>query len=178
MTHAASPDSDEALVLPPAGSAWVVVHARPRCEKKVAEFARQLKCPCYLPLHTRHHRYGARERSFSSPLFAGYVFCMADDAARRMLRQNRHTANLLEVADQAQLVGQLRQVRAALESGQLVEVMPFLESGRRVRVVAGPLRGFEGIVVRVKGQTRIVLNVDMIREAVAVEVDSAALGPL
>lgn len=64
-----------------------------------------------------------------------------------------------------------------LASQDLVEVMPFLERGRRVRVTAGPLRGLEGMVQRVKGRTRIVLNVDMIRQAVSIEVDSACLGP-
>jgi transcriptional antiterminator RfaH len=163
----------------PTGEArWVVVHTRPRAEKKLAEFGRQQKMTVFLPLHQRLHRYGARERVFSSPLFAGYVFCLADPAGRRLLQQNRHAANVLEVLDQAQLVQQLRQIQSALCLGDLLEVMPYLESGHRVRVLAGPLRGAEGIVLRVKGKSRIVLNVDMIRESVAVEVDSAMLGPI
>lgn len=167
-----------ALEVPAGEARWVVVHTRPRCEKKLAEFTRLQRIPAYLPLQTRQHRYGARERAFTAPLFAGYVFCVADAPARRLLQQNRHTANLLDVHDQHQLVDQLRQIRAALQLGHLVEVMPYLERGHRVRVTAGPLRGVEGIVQRIKGRTRIVLNVDMIREAVVVEVDSAVLGPV
>ena len=33
----------------------------------------------------------------------------------------------------------------------------------------------EGIVVRIKGRTRVVINVDIIRQSFAVEVDSALL---
>lgn len=162
----------------PAGWQWFVVHSRPRCEKKIADYAQRQRLVSYLPLRTRIHRYGSRERRYASPLFAGYLFSMADAAGRQSLRQNRHVANLLEVYDQAQLLDQLRQIDVALRAGDELEVLPFLESGRRVRVLAGPLKGLEGIVSRVRTRTRIVLNVDMIRESVAVEVDSAALGPV
>jgi transcription antitermination factor NusG len=58
-----------------------------------------------------------------------------------------------------------------------VEVLPYLEKGGHVRVLAGPLKGLEGSVLRSKSSTRIVINVDMIRQSVAVEVDAAFLGP-
>ena len=163
---------------PGEGQRWLVVHTRPRCEKKVQSAAQLKGCLVYLPLHRRTHRYGARVRVFDHPLFPGYVFCLADEDGARWLGQNRYTANRLEVADQHQLVSQLRQLQMALHSGLLAEAMPYLEAGRRVRVQAGPLRGLEGLIVRIKGQTRIVLNVDMIRESVAVEVDSSLLSPV
>ena len=106
------------------------------------------------------------------------MFCLVDLEGWRWLGQNRYTANVLEVVDQQRLVDQLRQLQLALQAGQWVEALPFLEAGRRVRVQAGPLRGLEGLIVRIKGQTRIVLNVDMIRESVAVEVDSSLLSPV
>ena len=169
---------DEIIPEPGEGQRWVVVHARPRCEKKVQAAALRQGYVVYLPLHRRTHRYGARVRTFDNPLFPGYVFCLTDQDGVRWLSQNRYTANRLEVVDQQQLVHQLRQLQAALQSGLLTEAMPYLEAGRRVRVQAGPLRGLEGLIVRIKGQTRIVLNVDMIRESVSVEVDSALLAPL
>lgn len=157
---------------------WVVVHVRPRCEKKlVAAVVRQGLTP-YLPLQRRTHHYGSRVRSFDTPLFPGYAFAWGDVPGRQWLRQNRYTANLLEVSEQARLLDQLRQLQVALRTGHVLEVLPYLQAGRRVRVEAGPLRGTEGIVARIKGQTRIVLNVDMIRESVSVEVDSALLVPV
>lgn len=177
MAPALPPDVVD-LRVPAGETRWCVVHTRPRAEKKLAEFARQQRMTVFLPLHRRLHRYGNRERVFSSPLFAGYVFCAADVAQRRMLQQNRHTANLLDVVDQDELVQQLLQIQRALSLGDLVEVMPYLESGHRVKVLAGPLKGVEGMILRVKGRSRIVLNVDMIRESVSVEVDSSMLGPI
>jgi transcription antitermination factor NusG len=165
------------LATAPAGSAWLVVHARPRAEKKVTFFCRTHCYRSYLPVRSKTHTYGNRKRTFNSPLFAGYVFCCVDQAGRTLLRQNQHVANVLDVYDQAGLLAQLRQVRQALTAGQIVEVLPFLEAGHRVRVTNGPFRGLEGVVVRAKGRTRIVLNVDMIMQSVVAEVDGDWLAP-
>jgi hypothetical protein len=161
----------------PPGQHWFVLHARPRCEKKVAVYVGLQGAPAFLPLRRRAHRYGARLRTFTSPLFTGYLFACGDVNLQARLRQNRHVARLLEVPDQATLLGQLGQIRMALELGDLVEVLPYLEVGRRVRVSQGPLRGLEGIVQKVRDRTRMVINLDIIRESVAVEIDSTLLDP-
>lgn len=168
---------DDVLCLPVGDWSWVVLHCRPRCEKKVVQVCDLKGWPTYLPLRTKVHRYGGRERVFSTPLFPGYVFCVTTAPGKTFLRQNRYVANLLEVFDQARLVEQLKQVRRALDVADSVEVMPYLEKGKLVRVLGGPFKGLEGIVARVKGKTRVVINVDMIRQAVAVEVDAAYVGP-
>ena len=171
-------DSAPDLNVAPEPERWVVLHSRPRSEKKLADVARRAGAMVYLPLQTRTHRYGSRERTFQVPLFSGYVFCRATAEIRRWLRQNQHTANLLDVADQNLLVLQLRHIHVALSANLVLEIMPFLEAGRKVRIVAGPLRGSEGIIQRFHGRTRVLLNIDMIRQAVAVEMDSASLAPL
>ena len=164
--------------VPQNGSSWVVIHSRPRCEKKASDYCERNEIPFYLPLRKKNHQYGTRERSFWSPLFSGYVFCIVTLAQKSEIRQNRYVANLLEVVDQKTLVEQLRQIDHALTVGDVVEVMSYLKTGRRVSVTNGPMKGLEGVVLRVKGKTRVVINVDMIRQSVAVEVDSAWLLPV
>lgn len=161
----------------PPGQHWFVLHVRPRCEKKVVAYLDLQRAPSFLPLRRRAHRYGARLRTFTSPLFTGYLFACGSPALEARLRQNRYVARLLEVPDQATLLAQLGQIRMALAVGDLVEVLPYLEVGRRVRVSQGPLRGLEGIVQKVRDRTRMVINLDIIREAVAVEIDSTLLDP-
>lgn len=166
-----------ALQPAPPGQQWVVLHARPRCEKKLDVFARGEGAAVFLPLHRRTHRYGNRVRSFYRPLFSGYLFACAAPEVQFRIRQSRHLARLLAVPDEQVLLAQLDQVRRALEAGDLVEVMPYLEVGRRVRVSQGPFRGLEGIVRKIRDRTRLVINIDIIRESVAVEIDSALLDP-
>lgn len=167
----------ELFSIPDGDRAWAVLHVRPRCEKKAADYCKRNELPWYLPLRKKVHKYGSRERSFWSPLFPGYVFCVVTPVQKSEVRQNRYVANLLDVVDQKTLVGQLRQIDRALTVGDTVEVMPYLEAGRRVAVTSGPMKGLEGFVLRVKGRTRVIINVDMIQQSVAVEVDSSWLSP-
>jgi transcription antitermination factor NusG len=50
-----------------------------------------------------------------------------------------------------------------------------LKSGDRVRVIDGAIAGVEGILTRVKNRYRVVLSVDLLRQALAVEVDISAV---
>lgn len=177
-TRMPSPGNADLLALPVPPKAWVVAHARPRCEKKIMDFCLRNHIPGYLPLRKSIHTYGARKRVFWSPLFPGYAFCVAAPQEKTLLRQNQYVANLLDVLDQAALAGQLRQIQHALSIGDVVEVLPFLETGKQVMVAGGPFKGLEGIVQYLKSKTRVVINVDMINQSMAVEVDSAYLKPV
>jgi transcription antitermination factor NusG len=59
-----------------------------------------------------------------------------------------------------------------VESPVRAEPHPFLKSGDRVRVIAGPLQGLEGILLRKKSLWKLVLSVEILQRSVAVEVDA------
>jgi hypothetical protein len=51
-----------------------------------------------------------------------------------------------------------------------VEAHPYLECGQRVRIKCGSLAGIEGILVRKKNISRLVLSVEILGTAAAIEV--------
>lgn len=59
-----------------------------------------------------------------------------------------------------------------------VEPHPYLRVGRRVRIIAGALCGYEGILVRRKGHHRVVLSIDLVQQSAAIEVDASILVPI
>ena len=64
-------------------------------------------------------------------------------------------------------------------AGQLRAVPhPYLKVGRRVRIICGPLEGCEGILLRTKGDLRVVLSLDLIMRSVAVEVGAEDVVPV
>ena len=152
-----------------------MIHARPRCEKKIEALCRHEGIEIYLPVREKVHVYGARVRRFTMPLFPGYLFCRGDLAGRRFVRQNQNVANLIEVVDQAGLIATLDSIRLALSVGEVEEVFPFLKQGQPVRITDGPLKGVEGIVERWKDRARVIINVEMIQQSVAAEVEAQHL---
>ena len=57
------------------------------------------------------------------------------------------------------------------------EPHPFLNVGDRVRIVAGPLAGWEGILIRRKQELRLVLSIQIIMRSISVEVSELDIEP-
>jgi len=73
---------------------------------------------------------------------------------------------------------QIQSVRKFLESNIALDPYPYMKVGSRVEIVAGPLKGIQGILVKKRGRFRFVLQVDLIRQAVSVEIDASDVRPL
>jgi transcription antitermination factor NusG len=64
-------------------------------------------------------------------------------------------------------------LRTALAGGSLIlQPHPYLTVGRRVRVKDGPLKGLEGVLVRKKKISRVVLSIPLIARSASVEIDA------
>lgn len=169
--------STATLEIVPASRKWYAVYTSSRHEKRVAEHLRQRSVEIFLPLYKVVHKWKNGVRAdVDLPLFPGYLF--ARIAAQEQLR-------VLEVPSVVCLVGSNSQPTAvpdhdieALRSaimGLNAEPHPYLSLGDRVRILAGPLRGQEGILIRKKQEFRVVLSIDLIMQSIAVEVDLADL---
>jgi len=85
--------------------------------------------------------------------------------------KTNNMANFLEVKDKESLLNDLKHINLAFEKDVPVEPFPFLRRGRLVRIIRGPLIGLGGILSERKKKFRVVMNVKMLNQAVAVEVD-------
>jgi transcription antitermination factor NusG len=159
----------------PEGWQWVVLHAKPRCEKKVVSLTAIKEAECYLPCTTRVHTYGKRERKHEVPLFPGYVFGRMPSEHIPWYRANENVANVIPVLDEKKLLAPLQSIAASLEAGLELEVTAPLGPGTRVKVTAGPLKGLETEVHSISGSNRVVLELEMIQKIVTVEIDAAYL---
>jgi transcription antitermination factor NusG len=157
---------------------WYVAHTKPRREKKLAEYCQRESIAATLPCYRTIHRYRGKTVAFSKPLFPNYVFLKLRPEQRQRVLQNDHVANLLVVPDQEEFERQLDNIVRALQSDAEVRLAPHLSEGTRVRVKTGPLRGLEGVVETRQGVTQILLRLDFIAQAAAVQVDAAQLEPV
>ena len=148
---------------------WYVLHVRPRCEKKMAEYAAARGLEYYLPLRKDTKIYQRRRVTVEKPVFTGYVFIVFDDEQRLTVLKSNQIVRILDVTDQARLIHELAQIRMALGVDPTLGACEAFRKGRHVRIKGGPFMGLEGVVATVRGQARVLLNVEMIGQAVAVE---------
>jgi transcription antitermination factor NusG len=150
---------------------WVVLYTKSRREKKVAEFCNMGGILNYLPLERRLSQYGSKMVFSMVPLFPGYLFCCCDQKDRYNLLMTHHVARVIRVADQFGLLRDIERLYEAQNANLELKPCAYYEKGKRVKILSGPLCGYEGIVQRIKGQRRLVLAVDFIRQAASIEVD-------
>lgn len=154
---------------------WHVLHVRPRCEKKMAAYCTNARLQCYLPLRLERKKYQRRQVEVQKPLFPGYVFARFRPEQRIFILQSGQIARILEVKDQLKFISEIEQIRKALETDPGLRACPAITTGMMVRITEGPFAGLEGIVIKSKGCARVILNVDMIGQGVAIEVDEDVL---
>jgi len=150
---------------------WWVAHTKSRNEKALAHDLIGRNISYFLPMTWRIWRRSRRTMRSLLPLFSGYLFfCGGENQRLELLRTNR-VANVIEVKDQPQLLDELLQIEQALRAGALLAPYKYIKAGQRCRVIAGPLFGLEGVVVKTKNVARLVLQIDMLGQAASVEID-------
>lgn len=157
---------------------WLVCHTRPRCEKKFAALMRAEAFEHYLPLVSSTRRYGTRNRTFTKPLFTGYVFAAIAPERKARIYQQELLARAIAVPEQERFLRQLDEVRRLIASGLDLSVRPLLRKGKRARIKAGPLHGLIGIVENPDAPRGIIVAVDVLQQGVLVTLPLEHLEPL
>jgi transcriptional antiterminator RfaH len=157
---------------------WWAVYTKARQEKAFARQLVQLGVPFYLPLVAKNNLIRGRKVQSFIPLFGGYVFVFGGEDERTKSLTTNRVSTILNVGDQRQLSKDLQQVARLIEADAPLTVEKRLSAGMPVRIKAGPLLGLEGIVLTRRGQTRLLVSVQMLQQGVSVEIDDFVLEPL
>jgi len=147
---------------------WKVLFVKPRTEKKVVEYCQLYGIAHYLPLREKTRTAQRRRVTVRLPVFPGYVFARVTPDRRLALLKTNLLVRILEPEFPRRMLRDLVMVRRALRANPALEAAKPLTAGRLVRITDGPFRGVEGRVARLAGALKVVLNVDMIGQAVAV----------
>jgi transcriptional antiterminator RfaH len=159
----------------PGDRRWWVVYTKSRQEKALARELLKYQIPFYLPQIKNTAIVKGRRRTTFVPLFAGYVFLLANEAERiRALTTNR-ISRILDVEDAEQLVTDLRQIKRLIESNAPLTIERRLSPGQRVRIKQGALMGMEGTVIVRRGETRLLVCVNFLQQGASIEVQDFQL---
>ncbi|MFZ5758404.1 MAG: transcription termination/antitermination NusG family protein [Thermodesulfobacteriota bacterium] len=152
------------------GNVWWVARTKSRQEKAMAWELHAKGLPYYLPLVAKPQNCRGRMRASILPLFSGYLFFKSDWQGRYDALRCGRIAQILEVQDQEKITRELANLNLATQARVNLTLCDFAKEGQRVRIIAGPFSGLEGIVRKQKNQTRLVLNLEAIRQAATVEI--------
>jgi transcription antitermination factor NusG len=150
---------------------WLVARTKPRREKRLATYAREIGIDYYLPLQNSEKIYLRRKVIFTKPLFPGYVFVHCNPVEKRNLLVTGHIAHFLTVWNEQELIADLKQIHQGKTKGAAFKKTTFLMEGTKVRIIDGPFEGLTGFVADQNNLNEVVLQINLLREAVAVTVN-------
>lgn len=161
---------------------WYAVQTRGRHEKKVASQLQEKGIETFLPALREVHRWSDRNKVVEVPLFPGYTFvhAVANSPERLRILQTDGVVRIVGTGTELVPVDtkQIDDIRTLLTAGVPMMMYPALKVGQRIRVRGGCLDGIEGILVSRPRETTLVLSVDTIQRAIAINLDGYQIEPL
>jgi transcriptional antiterminator NusG len=155
--------------------AWYAVWTRSRHEQVVREQLERKGLKAFLPMVTRWSRWKDRKKKIDWPLFPGYCFARFDPDERLPVLKCSGVVSIVSFDGDIVSIPEheIDGIRRLVESDLQFDPCPLIREGMMVEVTHGPLKGVVGRLTRKGAHARLVLSVDLIGQAVSVEVDAA-----
>jgi len=159
--------------------AWVAIQVQSNAERNVDLGLKQRGYESFLPLYKIRRQRSHGSVTLELPLFRGYLFCrwaafnpdriVAIPRVVRIIGNGRTPIPVDEC--------EITALQTISRAGVAAKPWPFLRVGQHIQVVAGPLRGAEGSILRLKDEWRLVVSVNLLQRSVAAEIDRNCIAP-
>jgi transcription termination/antitermination protein NusG len=158
---------------------WYAIWTRSRHEQVVREQLLKKDLDAFLPTITRWSRWKDRKKKIDWPLFPGYCFARFDRTSALAVLKCTGVVNIVSFDGKPAPIPEqeIESIRRLVASDLKYDPCPFIHEGSMVEVVHGVLKGVIGRLLRKGAHARLILSVDLIGQAVSVEVDAADVRP-
>jgi len=158
---------------------WFAVWTRSRHEQVVRQQLETKGIEAFLPTITRWSRWKDRKKKIDWPLFPGYCFARFVPDSGLTVLKCVGVVNIVSFEGKPAPIPdhEVEGIRRLVTSELQYDPCPLIHEGMMVEVVHGALKGVIGRLVRKGSHARLVLSVDLIGQAVSVEVDAADVRP-
>jgi transcription antitermination factor NusG len=155
---------------------WFAIWTRSRPEQGVREQLERKQIENILPTKPRRSRRDDSRNKIDRPLFPGYCFARFNPAETLPILKCTGVVSIISFEGKPAPIPaiELESIRLLVGSDLQYDPCPLVHEGDLVEVVHGPLKGVFGRLTRKDAaRARLVLSVDLIGQAVSVEVDAS-----
>ena len=159
----------------PTGAQWFAIWTRSRHEQMVREQLERKQIDAFLPTMPRWSRWKDRKKKIDWPLFPGYCFARFDLEDSLPILKTVGVVKIVSFDGKPAPIpeSELDSIRVLVGSDLQYDPCPNIQEGMMVEVTHGALRGVIGRLMRKDAvKARLVLSVNLIGQAVSVEVDA------
>ncbi len=141
---------------------WYALYTRPRHEKKVYELLIEKGVETFLPMTKQVRQWKDRRKKVEVPLFNSYVFIKIDLKDRYTSLQTHGVVRMVSFGGVPASIPdwQIEQLKHVIQYPETLELENYLREGDWVEVTDGPFAGIKGRLRELRGETRVVINID------------------
>lgn len=168
-------------LMPAALPLWVALVVRSRHEKSVQTILDAKGYRTSVPLvRCFHKRSSGSAWDSQKPLIAGYVFAVQDRENPFRIVTTPGFVEIVSFGSEPGIIleAEIEALERIAASGLPVVSCGYTRIGETVELIAGPLQGVRGIVLRQGKSTRLVVGVELLQRSVSVEIDGAWAVPI
>ena len=158
---------------------WIAVYTKSRHEKVVIQELENKNIEAYCPIFKERRQWSDRKRWVEFPLFRSYVFAKIELKNSLYVLQAMGVHHIIKFQGNISIIPDeiIQNIKSMVDGGFTIEQVEYFVKGDEVIVVDGPLKGMDGIVVKIKNENKLVLKVAAIQQAIAVQIHPGYLKP-
>lgn len=161
---------------------WHALYIKSRAEKKAFDDLQFKEIEAFLPMQRKLRQWSDRKKWVDMPLIPGYLFVKVSRREYDLALQSNYIVTYVRFEGKAAVIPeqQIEYLKLLLRQNNLdIEItQEKLEPGQIIEVIAGPLIGVRGKLVRRNGKNKIAIELEDIGHSALVEISVKDVTPV
>ena len=156
---------------------WIAVYTKSRHEQIVVNELNKKNIESYCPMFKERRQWSDRKKWVHFPLFRSYVFANIEINENIYVLQTIGVNKIVKFQEKISIIPDqvIDNIKNIIEGGYNIEQTDYFIKGDEVRVVSGPLKGLDGVVLDLRGANKIIIKIESIQQAFSVEISSGLI---
>ena len=156
---------------------WIAVYTKSRHEQTVVNELNKKNIESYCPMFKERRQWSDRKKWVHFPLFRSYVFANIEIMENIYVLQTIGVNKIVKFQEKISIIPDqvIDNMKNIIEGGYNIEQEDYFIKGDEVRVVSGPLKGLDGVVLDLRGANKIIIKIEAIQQAFSVKISSNIL---
>lgn len=161
-------------IISPNSYFWHAVYVKSRAEKKAQIELQIQEIETFLPLQRKLRQWSDRKKWVEMPLISGYLFVRASRKEYDLVLQSNYVVSYVRFEGKAAVIPdyQIEYLKLMLkqDSSEVEITREKLKPGQMIEVVAGPLIGLKGKLQKIKGKSKVAIEIEQLGYSALVEI--------
>ena len=156
---------------------WIAVYTKSRHEQIVVNELSKKDIESFCPMFKERRQWSDRKKWVHFPLFRSYVFARIHLKENIFVLQSIGVNKIVKFQNKISIIPDqvINDIKNIVDGGYKIQQVDYFIKGDEVSVVSGPLKGINGIIQDLKGDSRLIMKVEAIRQAFSIEISSEQL---